>query len=417
MYPYLSKYDKIENDLKLKQLQIKSLLSITQAINENIAVNELYNMYNTFLSWDMGVGKMGLFTESDGKWKCVSQIGIDYNLDKEDIIELMFSYQRTSPLKEDDKLFLPDFDVVIPVYHKKQPIAFAFIGEIRDKDGDIYDQIQFINTITNIVAVAIENKRLFKEQLEQERYKRSLELAAEMQRKLIPDKLPSGDDIQFDSYYKPHFNVGGDYLDVFKIEDRYVFCIADVSGKGVAAALLMANFQALLRSMVDKFTDISSLIRALNEAVFRITRGEKFISFFIGSISTKSNLLEYVNAGHNSPLLCCDENYKWLEKGCPILGVIPELPAVEIGLELLHSHTIIFCYTDGVTEFKEKNGNFLGQEFIKDFAEDNGILKPEIFNQKFLKRVQKIGGDEKFVDDIALLTVRYSKGRNHQLKQ
>jgi sigma-B regulation protein RsbU (phosphoserine phosphatase) len=409
MYPYLSKYDKIENELKLKQLQIKSLLSITQAINENIAVSELYNMYNTFLSWDMGVGKMALFTENEKEWKCVSQIGIDYQLNDQDIIDLMLVYKRTSPIKEEDKLKLPDFDVVIPVYHKKQPIAFAFIGEIRDSDGDVYDQIQFINTITNIVAVAIENKRLFKEQLEQERYKRSLELAAEMQRKLMPDKLPSGQFIQFDYFYKPHFNVGGDYLDVFKIDDRYVFCIADVSGKGVAAAILMANFQALLRSMVDKYNELSKLITALNEAVYRITRGDKFISFFIGSINTKSNLLEYINSGHNSPLLCNSEKFLWLDKGCPVLGVIPQIPSIQIGMEFLHQDSLIFCYTDGITEYKEENGQFLGQEFILDFATDNGVIRPDIFNRKFLDRIKNIGGDEKFFDDIALLTLKYSK--------
>lgn len=414
MYTHLSKYDKIENDLKLKQLQIKSLLSITQAINENIPEKELYNMYNTFLSWDMGVGKMALFTETDGKWTCVSQIGIEYHLDKEEIIESMLSYRRTSPIKEEHKYLLPDFDVVIPVYHKKHPIAFSFIGQIREKDGDVYDQIQFINTITNIVAVAIENKRLFREQLEQERYKRSFELASEMQRKLIPGVLPSSNNIQFDYFYKPHYNVGGDYLDVFQIDHRYVFCIADVSGKGVAAALLMANFQALLRSMVDKYTDLSKLISALNEAVFRITQGEKFISFFIGSVDTKSHLLEYVNSGHNSPLLLNYDHAIWLEAGCPILGVVPKIKSIEIGRELLHEDTLIFCYTDGITEFKEENGGYLGEEFILDFSKDNGVMDPGYFNKKFLNKVQEIGGDQKFIDDIALLTMRYAKNNNQK---
>ncbi|TVQ51329.1 MAG: serine/threonine-protein phosphatase, partial [Saprospirales bacterium] len=193
---------------------------------------------------------------------------------------------------------------------------------------------------------------------------------------------------------------------------RYVFCIADVSGKGVAAALLMANFQALLRSMVDKYTDLSKLISALNEAVFRITEGEKFISFFIGSVDTKSHLLEYVNAGHNSPLLFNCNHSQWLGIGCPILGVVAKIESIEIGRELLHEDTFIFCYTDGITEFREESGGYLGEEFILNFTLDSGVLDPGYFNKKFLSKVQEIGGAQKFIDDIALLSMRYSKNRN-----
>lgn len=410
MYTPVSKYDKLENELKLKQLQIKSLLSITQAINENIPADGLYSMYKTFLNWDMGVGKMALFTESTEGWESVAQIGINYNVDTDEIKDRLFKYERTSPVKEEDRDFLPEFDVVIPVYHKKHPIAFSLIGEIRDDNGDVYDHIQFINTITNIVAVAIENKRLFKKQIEQERFKRSLELAAEMQRMLIPDTLPSSKEIEFDFYYKPHFNVGGDYLDIFEFgKDKFIFCIADVSGKGVAAALLMANFQALLRSMVDKFQHLETLVQSLNEGVFRITKGEKFISFFIGCLDLKRNLFEYVNAGHNAPLFLSASGPVWLESGCPILGVVNKFEKIERGMELLDKDSLIFCYTDGISEYKEPNGNFLGMEFIQKFAAENRHLKAKKFNERFLSTLKKLGGEKSFVDDIALITCVYKK--------
>ncbi|TVR77786.1 MAG: serine/threonine protein phosphatase [Saprospirales bacterium] len=408
MYGNLSKYDKLENELKLKQLQIKSLLSVTQAINENISASGLYSMYRTFLNWDMGVGKMALFALEEEGWKCVTHIAIDYNLETEDIIERMLQYKRTSPVRPEDQDYMVDFDVIIPVYHKESAIAFALIGEIKDEGVDIYDQLQFINTITNIVAVAIENKRLFKKQIEQERLKKSLQLAAEMQRMLIPDIIPQSDVLQFDYYYQPHYNVGGDYLDVLQVDDdKYVMCIADVSGKGVAAALLMANFQALLRSMVDKFRNLELLVQNLNEGVFRITRGEKFISFFIGLIDVKTGLFEYVNAGHNAPLFVSSGGIEWLTAGCPVLGVVDKLNVVKKGVKLLGDECFVFSYTDGISEFKDAEGEFLGNEFIEEFALRNLHLDVIRYNRRFLKELKKLVGEDKFLDDIAFLSCVY----------
>jgi phosphoserine phosphatase RsbU/P len=419
MFENLSKYDKLENELKLKQLQIKSLLTITQAINENVSASGLFSMFRTFLNWDMGVGKLALFTHEGDEWVCVSQIGLDYKVEEEELIKRMLQYKRTSPVKPDDHEYLREFDVVIPVYHKEVPIAFALIGDIKEEGVDVYDQIQFINTITNIVAVAIENKRLFKRQIEQERLKKSLQLAAEMQRMLIPDEIPGTDQLQFDFYYKPHFNVGGDYIDVFGVdEDKYIVCIADVSGKGVAAALLMANFQALLRSMVDKFRHLDVLVKNLNEGVFRITRGDKFISFFIGCLDLRSGLLEYVNAGHNAPLYIGSNGIEWLSGGCPVLGVVDELKDIEKGVKLIESECTLFCYTDGISEYEDESGGFLGKEFIEDFGLRNMDLDPVRFNKRFLKELKHVGGDEKFKDDIAFVTCVYDKsGRRISKKE
>ena len=130
------------------------------------------------------------------------------------------------------------------MYHKKNPIAFALVGGVR-ADSDEYTRIQFITTFTNIIAVAIENKRLFKKQIEQERYARDMELASSVQKMLIPDHLPKSKFFEMATVYKPHFTVGGDYFDFIQYDERRLtFCIADISGKGVSAAILMANFQA-----------------------------------------------------------------------------------------------------------------------------------------------------------------------------
>jgi len=117
--------------------------------------------------------------------------------------------------------------VVIPVKHKEQDIAFLFIGGLEE-DDEMYNKVQFITTITNIIAVAIENKRLFKRQLEQSRMKREMELASEMQLQLVPSKLPSDECYELASIYKPQLGVGGDYFDYIELNEReFAFCVAD----------------------------------------------------------------------------------------------------------------------------------------------------------------------------------------------
>ncbi|MBK7219769.1 MAG: hypothetical protein IPH94_00070 [Saprospiraceae bacterium] len=171
---------------------------------------------------------------ADEGWICTTHI--NYENDKvEDVVPLITSHKRLYTIKVDDPEPLRDFDIIIPVFHKDHPIAYSLIGGIKDKD-DLFNKIQFITTITNIIAVAIENKRLFKRQLEQEKYKTELLLAQDVQSMLIPDSLPSNDRYAISKIYKPHYNVGGDYIDYIKYdEDRFAICIADISGKGVAA--------------------------------------------------------------------------------------------------------------------------------------------------------------------------------------
>jgi sigma-B regulation protein RsbU (phosphoserine phosphatase) len=171
---------------------------------------------------------------------------------------------------------------VIPVYHKKYPIAFTFIGEnLIDAEDDVYEPIRFVAAITNIIAVAIENKRLFKKQLEQERLKRELELAVQVQNMLIPGVLPHTAEFEFDGVYHPHEGVGGDYYDFIELGEREMaFCIADISGKGIAAALLMSNFQASLHSLINrKYLSVIEFASLLNERVLKTQKAISSLHF------------------------------------------------------------------------------------------------------------------------------------------
>ena len=404
----LSSLEMLERELHLKQLQINRLLNITQAINNNVSADGLYKMYNSFLSWEMGVKKMALYvTDKTGKWICASIIGIDENIANQDVTELLPNYQKLKNIDEDnDHPLIKQFDIVIPVLHKKSPIAYTFIGGF-DRDEDMYNKVQFITTITNIIAVAIENKRLFKRQLEQERLKNEMELASQMQQMLIPSELPMEDRYELASIYKPHLRVGGDYFDFILFENKKIaFCVADISGKGVAAALLMANFQSKFHDLMNKRSSLDDFVIELNQSLFRITKGEKFLTFFVAEFDTETNELKYVNAGHNPPLLITKGKVILLDKGCTILGSFLELPEVEVGEELIDDEAIILTFTDGLTDIKDVHENYFDEDMLASFALSNSKLPTKEFNDQLLQKIEAFKGEESYPDDFTVLTCK-----------
>lgn len=398
--------EKLEKELSLKELQIKSLLTITQAINDNVSASGLYNMYKSFLSWEMGIEKMNLYVKNEEDWESVAKINIKRDKIKKNIVKILHNYKRLHTIKTSDPEILQDFDIIIPVFHKEQPIAFSLIGGIRHKE-DLYNKIQFITTITNIIAVAIENKRLFKRQLEQESLRKEIALASEVQKMLIPESLPKSEQFELSSIYKPHFNVGGDYLDYIRFEkDHFAFCIADISGKGVAAAMLMANFQAIIQSLIYQYRDLETFVFALNQAVYRITKSDKFITFFVAEVDLKKKELKYINAGHYPPAMHMGDKIIRLDQGCSVVGAFEKLPDIKEQLIKIEEEALIVSFTDGLVDMKDKKGNFFGDQKIERFLQRHSKKTASEFNQVLLKEIDKFMSGEAYPDDIAVLTCK-----------
>jgi len=399
--------EKLEKELSLKQLQIKSLLTITQAINDNIAAAGLYNMYKSFLSWEMAVKKMALYIREDDSWTCASMI--NYNDNEPGMTEMLGQYRRLYTIKNEDPAPLNEFDILIPVYHKETPIAYALIGGIREQE-DLYNKIQFITTITNIIAVAIENKRLFNETIQREKINKEMELASEVQNMLIPDSLPQEKNYELDSIYMPHFNVGGDYFDFIKFnEDQFAVLIADISGKGVSAALLMANFQSTIRSLIRQYRDLQTFVIALNEAVLKITKGNRFITFVIAECDLKQQKIKYVNCGHFPPIMYDGKEIVHLDKGTSILGIVDDLGDVEEGEIELKGPANLMLFTDGLVDLTNEKGDYFSEEIIENFMKENSQKSSVEFNKKLLLELEKFKGSNTYPDDIAIVTCRMNQ--------
>ena len=400
--------EKLQQELSLKQLQINSLLTITQAINDNVAAPELYNMYKSFIGWEMGIKRMALFFNQEDQWQIATHLQADHLLERDGLDQVLKRFSKTQRITETDPEILQGFDLIIPVYHKKIPISFALIGGIR-ADADEYNRIQFITTFTNIISVAIENKRLFKKQIEQERFARDMELASSVQKMLIPDHLPKSQFFEIATVYKPHFTVGGDYFDFIQYdEQRLTFCIADISGKGVSAAILMANFQAILQSLIYQYRDLETFVFALNEAVYRITRSDRFITLFIGELNLRNNTLQYINAGHFPPYLIQNGKVTRLEMGCTIIGAFDTLPEIHMGeVKLTHPGTIFAC-TDGLTDVVNELEQYFDDTHLTRILETaDTVISAEHLNEMLIQEVDRFRASRSYPDDIAMLTCKY----------
>ncbi len=408
----MTRLARLNERLNLKEFQLRALLDITKAINNNESKQELLRLYAGLMHDDLGITRL-MFFENDGGWSCVQALGIQPDDGVPVVEDLMQATHDIRFIGAEDAQGLGRFDIAIPVFHRERPLALLLIGDIDDEEqrmSPTVKHLNFIQTLTNLIAVALENKRFALRALQQERNRRELELAAEMQQMLVPKDLPNDARIQAAAWYQPHQQVGGDYYDMVRTSpDEVVLCVADVSGKGIAAALLMSNFQATLRALVQRGRQpLDQLVRELNANVLERAQGERFITVFIGRADLRTGTLEYVNAGHNPPLLVTSGRQpQELALGSIALGMLPDLPFVQVGNAPVSRSTLL-CYTDGLVEQEDAQGNALGTEPVLKTLEMPSGTAPKTINEALIAVFEAHRGGIPYLDDIAVLTCRFS---------
>lgn len=400
---------KIANSaLKLKNLKLNSLLEITNAINNNFSRDQLIKIFEFVLRNQLNIGRL-LFYTKDDEWERSIAHGLVPKLDVPDVENDLLEIREVQEGK-DKAAFFGQFDVVIPIMHKSEPLAYLLAGDINEDliENTKTRHIPFIQTLANIITVSIENKRLFKENLRRAGMKREMELASEMQTMLFPASLPQNEYVEMAAYHKPHQEVGGDYYDFIQLSDNEIaFCMADVSGKGVSAALLMSNFQANLRALFHHETSLTDLVQELNQKVMNSAMGEKFITIFIAKYNFVTRVLQYVNAGQNPPILVSGDTTTSLSVGCPGLGMLDELPSIKEGVVNIEPDSIITCYTDGVVELENMREREFGESKLELILLDSQNAPVKEINNNIVKLLRSHKGQMPYVDDIALLTTRF----------
>lgn len=394
---------------RVKDIKLNSLLEITKAINHNFSTEQLLEIFEEVLEKQLNIGKLVLFSNENDTWKCILKYGVGDEYNDINVERDLLSITEIGTINFSQKRLSKAFEIVIPVFHKSQPLAYVLIGDLEDKVevSPAIKHLPFVQTLTSIIVVAIENKKLARDTIRQAAMRKELELASEMQSMLFPSTLPSDKNIDTAAFYLPHQQVGGDYYDfIWLNENECAFCVADVSGKGVAAALLMSNFQANLRVLFSHTSSLTDLVRELNSKVMANAKGEKFITLFIAKYNLVTRTLTYVNAAHNPPLLASGNSISTLKIGCTGLGMFDEIDKIKEGIVNLSPGTTIVCYTDGLTELENDKGEDFGIDSLKELIKKNQHLNMMELNTLIMETVMTYKQSRPYIDDIALFSLK-----------
>jgi sigma-B regulation protein RsbU (phosphoserine phosphatase) len=255
---------------------------------------------------------------------------------------------------------------------------------IRNKDGETIGVLQLLNkksgpfahadegmlrAISDHVALALENAQLHREMIHKQRMERDLALARSIQVGLLPERPPELEGFDIAVSHRPSLEAGGDYYDFIPLApDTILTVVADVEGKGVGSAMVMANLQATLHALLAHLHSLERLVESLNDMILADTRGQKFMTMFIGLLDQPHRTLHYVNAGHVPPAVVrADGSVEYLREGGMVVGLFPSVH-YDRGHVRLNAGDIVVSCTDGITEAMDKESEEFGQPRLVDLC-------------------------------------------------
>ncbi len=334
----------------------------------------------------------------------------------DELIALIGKYDASkiasSITKDKIKKDYPEFEkfgveLIVPIQLQGQTKGLIFLGKrINNLDYSGSD-IEFIYSVGNLAIISLENKRLFKEELEKQKMEEELELAKEIQKNLLPQSLPALHNFEISASNISSKQVGGDYYDVIKYDDKnHVVAIADVSGKGVPAALLMANIQAFLKTICRLAMKIEDATALMNDLLAENITDGRFITFFWTMLNDDDCSIQYVNAGHNPPLLIRKGEITKLQKGGMILGVMKSTVPYLTEKIKLQSGDVLVMFTDGVTEAMDKSRIEFSDERLEQLAVQLYKKSAEEILSSIQTEVQNFSKGAVQSDDITLMVIK-----------
>ena len=302
-----------------------------------------------------------------------------------------------------------DVEVLVPLHLQGGVAGLLALGERASHAGYSDSEINFLSSLCNLAGMAINNARLFQESLAKQRLEEELNLAHAIQEKLLPREMPEVSGCTVSAFHTPSKQVGGDYFDVIKINDTTICAaIADVSGKGFPAALLMANLQSAFRALIGTGMALDEIMEQLNDIVYENTDFDRFITMFAMAYNHMTRTIIYVNAGHNYPFLFKKEGgVQRLDCGGILLGVMPNTK-YEMGHEQVSGGEMLYMFTDGVNEALNSEGSQFSDERLGEVLAQNSNRRADEVLEVVRQDIASFVKDAPQSDDITQLCLKFS---------
>ncbi len=298
-----------------------------------------------------------------------------------------------------------------PIQAEGRPLGVLVVADKENRAGGVDDftasDERILSLFGNQAAIALENARLHREAVEKERMEREIELAASIQKAILPVSLPSVPGLKLAGANRPTRQVGGDYFDVFPLPDgRTAFCVADVAGKGVPAALLVSTVHACLRILLDAgLTDLPVFVGRVHRHLLGFSATRKFVTLFFGVYDPVRHEVRYLNAGHNPGLCVGPAGTTLLPSGGPPIGILPEAVYREAAVPFRSGDTLVL-YSDGITEAVNASDEEFGMERLMGLVAESRQEPPEALSGRIFGTVSEFTRGVAQYDDQTVLIAR-----------
>lgn len=319
----------------------------------------------------------------------------------------------SNDIRADDRFqFLTDAEytfrsiLCVPLIVKGDLIGYLAV--FNKKSGPFTEEDRrLLSIIGSQSAQILENARLLEEEKTLIALRNELRMAGEIQRKLLPDASPEIPGFEMFATNIPAKSVGGDYYDFLTITDNhFAFCIADITGKGMPAAMLMASLQATFRSQVLVDEECTICMTRTNKILFKNTESNKFATMFYGTLDTETGALNYTNAGHDCPILFRqDQEPISLETTGLILGIFEESEYTKEQITL-DPGDLLLLFSDGVTEAMDPDFEMYGLERVTNLVGENKERKVSDIADIILKDIRLHAKSAVQSDDITLMLIK-----------
>jgi phosphoserine phosphatase RsbU/P len=312
-------------------------------------------------------------------------------------------------------LALLQSELLLPLSARDKLLGFISLGAKRSEEPYSSTDVRLLKSVAAQTGLALENARLMnaiaEEVGQRERLNREVEIAREVQERLFPQTLPPIQGVEYAGACRPALGVGGDYYDFLALPGGQLgIAIGDVSGKGIAAALTMASLQASLRGEATRAPDdLSALVSNVNRLVYEASSSSRYATFFYAQYDPASRQLNYVNAGHNPPMLFHSSAGEWtlsrLETGGTVVGLLESFPYQQAAVTIAPGD-IFVAFTDGISEAMNHADEEWGEDRLKATMRGCAGLSPKEMIVRIIQAADAFVAGAKQHDDMTLVVLR-----------
>jgi sigma-B regulation protein RsbU (phosphoserine phosphatase) len=411
-----SEIKRLQKELRFKRLQLNSIYELSSAMRTPFDVDHVMRIFFSSLMAPLGLSRTFFF---DRNQELLRKRGFALSareslLLRKKLARSMAGQSRVRvedlpPALDDLKKLLLARQIcyLLEIAESKRKPIILGLGRKFNLRELAEEDFEFACILSRFMLIELDNIRYLAQIFEKKKLEHEMKIARSIQLSLLPQGLPQLRHYEVAVIYEPIQEVGGDYYDILKKRKNIQpLVLADVEGKGLAAALLAASCQAVFHSMNELYLfKPATFIARANSFLHEITHGSRFITLFWMLLNDDVPAVTYVNAGHNAPYLVTAEGMRKLDTGGLLLG-FSEASAYQEQTVPLAGGDVICAFTDGVSEVQNRAGEEFGERAIADFVQANRRLTAAELGDALYRRIKNYSQKTKFRDDFTILIVK-----------